>query len=59
MAQSRGAFGQWTSRNTLAILNLAYDSVMTWDGHAKTIEEVSRAYILKQGFLQGDSATIP
>jgi len=41
-ALSAGTDGQKGTRNTMHLANIAWDDQLTWDGHAKTLEEQAR-----------------
>ena len=45
-------------RNVPRLVNVAYDTVLTWDGHIKTLEEQVGIAIQKKGDLLGDTTRI-
>jgi len=55
---SFGSTGQHGSRNTLSLLNLAYDTCFFWDGRAKSLEEQALEPIFNPIELDNDSATL-
>src|SRR5581483_8502442 len=53
-----GAFGDSSrpARTVPRLMNLAYDTTLTWDGHIHTLEEQATIAIQKKGDLLGDTA---
>ncbi|HET6399759.1 MAG TPA: cytochrome c peroxidase [Candidatus Kapabacteria bacterium] len=52
-----GAFNNTTVPHRIVprLVNLAYDTVLFWDGHAHTLEEQARMGVLNKGDLQSDT----
>ena len=52
-----GAFGvaSQPTRNVPRLVNLAYDTVFFWDGHAHTLEQQARMAVVHRGDLQSDT----
>ena len=55
-----GAFGVQSTpaRDVPRLMNVAYDTVLTWDGHIATLEDQVEIAVQKKGDLQGDTSVI-
>jgi cytochrome c peroxidase len=52
-----GAFGvSNTIRHAPRLVNVAYDSVLFWDGHAHSLEEQAQMALLRPGDLEADTS---
>jgi cytochrome c peroxidase len=53
-----GAFGDTSkpARMVPRLINVAYDTVLTWDGHIQTLEQQVQIAVQKKGDLQGDTS---
>ena len=55
-----GAFGHTgvPARNVPRVVNVAYDSVLTWDGHLRTLEDQVQHAVVKRGDFEADTSTV-
>ena len=55
-----GAFGVQSepARDVPRLMNVGYDTVLTWDGHIATLEDQVEIAVQKKGDLQGDTNII-
>ncbi len=55
-----GAFGDTSrpARTVPRLMNVGYDTVLTWDGHIQTLEQQVQIAVQKKGDLQGDTTKI-
>ncbi len=55
-----GAFGVQSepARDVPRLMNVGYDTVLTWDGHIATLEDQVEIAVQKKGDLQGDTNVI-
>ncbi len=53
-----GAFGDTSkpARMVPRLINVAYDTILTWDGHIQTLEQQVQIAVQKKGDLQGDTS---
>src|SRR5207247_6815655 len=52
------AHAQASLRNSLPLINLAYDTTLFWDGRVNSLEALTHTAIMKYGILGGDTNTI-
>ncbi len=55
-----GAFGVQSTpaRDVPRLMNVAYDTILTWDGHIATLEDQVEIAVQKKGDLQGDTNVV-
>jgi cytochrome c peroxidase len=52
------AFQSEPARMVPRLMNIGYDTVLTWDGHIQTLEDQVQIAVQKKGDLQGDTTVI-
>jgi cytochrome c peroxidase len=57
LGSHKGAFGNTTTpmRNVPRLVNVGYDTVLTWDGHIQTLEQQVHLAVVKQSDLDADT----